>query len=114
MKLTIVKIGGNLLDDELRLGHLLDDFAKLEGQKILVHGGGRRANTILKQLGIQPAMRDGRRLTDAQTLEVVTMVYAGLINKNLVASLQARNCNTIGLCGADGNIIRAKKRVSGS
>ncbi|MEM8584514.1 MAG: acetylglutamate kinase [Bacteroidota bacterium] len=111
MKLTIVKIGGQLLNDQHRLHRLLDDFTQLEGFKILVHGGGRRANELLHQLGIEPIMHEGRRITDAQTLEVVTMVYAGSINKQLVADLQSRGCNAIGLCGADGNSIFSKKRI---
>ncbi|MEM6397063.1 MAG: acetylglutamate kinase [Bacteroidota bacterium] len=112
MKLTIVKIGGQLLNDQDRLRRLLDDFARLEGHKILVHGGGRRANELLQQLGIEPVMHQGRRITDAQTLEVVTMVYAGSLNKQLVADLQARACDAIGLCGADGNSILSCKRIS--
>lgn len=108
--LTILKIGGNILDNKLLLSNMLDNFASIEGYKILIHGGGKIANVLMKQLGIEPIMVDGRRITDEKTLEIVTMVYAGLINKNLVSVLQARKCNAIGLTGADGNTIPATKR----
>jgi acetylglutamate kinase len=109
-KLTIVKIGGNVIDHSENLHHFLNDFTKLEGPKILIHGGGKIATEMSKSLGIEAKMVDGRRITDAETLRVVTMVYAGLINKNIVAQLQAKGSNAIGLTGADGNIIKAKKR----
>jgi acetylglutamate kinase len=112
-KLHIVKIGGKLMDDPRMLDTLLDYFSRLPAPKILVHGGGKHADTLLKKLGIAPNMVDGRRITDKETLEVVQMVYAGLINKNLVAALQARGCPAIGLSGADGDIIRAHKRPAG-
>jgi acetylglutamate kinase len=110
MKLFVVKIGGNVIDEEKQLSSFLDDFASIKGNKILVHGGGKIATELSKQLGIEAKMVDGRRVTDAETLKVVQMVYGGLINKNIVAQLQSRNCNAIGLTGADGNIIGAKKR----
>lgn len=109
-KLTILKIGGNVLDNQLLLNGLLDYFASVPGNKILIHGGGKIANVLMNELGIEPKMVEGRRITDEKTLEIVTMVYAGLINKNLVCQLQARSCNAIGLTGADGNIIPAVKR----
>ncbi|MEO1518195.1 MAG: acetylglutamate kinase [Bacteroidota bacterium] len=111
--LTIAKIGGQLIEDPSLLQKALRDFHRLEGPKILVHGGGKRASQLLQQMGIVPRMLDGRRLTDAATLEVVTMVYAGLINKNIVAQLQALGCQSLGLCGADMDSIRAHKRVGG-
>ena len=110
MKLTILKIGGKLLDDDAQLGSALAAFAKIAGAKILVHGGGKKGSEISRRLGIEPRMVEGRRITDAATLEVVTMVYAGLLNKTVVANLQALGCNAIGLSGADGNAILAKKR----
>lgn len=109
-QLSILKIGGNILDNEAFLENLLDTFSGLPGKKILVHGGGKIANVLMEQLGIKPNMVDGRRITDEKTLEVVTMVYAGLINKRLVARLQSRGCEAIGLTGADANIIPAVKR----
>ena len=110
-QLKIIKIGGNVINDKTTLKLFLQDFAALQGKKILVHGGGKKASQVLKSMGIDPKMIDGRRITDEQTLEVVTMVYAGLINKNVVAQLQALNCNAIGLTGADINAIRAHKRI---
>ncbi len=109
-KLTIVKIGGNVIDNSENLHHFLGDFTRLEGPKILIHGGGKMATETSASLGIEAKMIDGRRVTDIATLRVVTMVYAGLINKNIVAQLQAKGANAIGLTGADGNIIKAKKR----
>lgn len=109
-QLTIIKIGGNVIDNSENLHQFLLDFAALPGDKILVHGGGKVATELGKSLGVEPKMVDGRRITDIETLRIVTMVYAGLINKNLVAQLQAKGCNAIGLTGADGNIIKAKKR----
>lgn len=109
-KLTIIKIGGNVIDNSESLTRFLNDFTTLEGKKILVHGGGKIATELGSTLGLEAKMVDGRRITDIETLRVVTMVYAGLINKNMVAQLQAKGCNAIGLTGADGNIIKAKKR----
>jgi len=110
MKLYVIKIGGNIIDDEKQLSSFLNDFASVSDQKILIHGGGKIATEMGKQLGIEAKMVDGRRVTDAETLRVVQMVYGGLINKNIVAYLQSRNCNAIGLTGVDGNILLAKKR----
>lgn len=113
--LYVVKIGGNIIDDEKKLTSFLKDFAAVKGQKILIHGGGKLATKLAEQMNIPQQMIDGRRITDAETLKIVTMVYAGYINKNIVAQLQANNCNTIGLCGADGNVILAHKRkIAGS
>jgi acetylglutamate kinase len=109
-KLFVVKIGGNIIDDEAKLSSFLQSFALLEGKKILVHGGGKLATRIAEAMGIQQQMVDGRRITDAETLKIVTMVYAGFINKNIVVQLQLFNCNATGLSGADGNIIKAHKR----
>lgn len=109
-KLTIVKIGGNVIDNSEDLHQFLIDFTALPGDKILVHGGGKIATELGQSLGIEPKMVEGRRITDIETLRIVTMVYAGLINKNMVAQLQAKGSNAIGLTGADGNIIKAKKR----
>jgi acetylglutamate kinase len=108
--MLIIKIGGNVLDNPERLQRFLIDFAALPGPKLLVHGGGKIASSIGLQLGIQPQYVEGRRLTDADTLKLVTMVYAGLINKNVVAQLQALDCNAIGMTGADANAIPATKR----
>ncbi len=109
-QLTIIKIGGNVIDNAENLLQFLVDFNALPGYKILVHGGGKIATEIGESLGVKANMIEGRRITDAETLRVVTMVYAGLINKNIVAQLQAKNCNAIGLTGADANIITAKQR----
>ena len=109
-KLTIVKVGGAVVEDELQLAQLLRDFAAIDGAKILVHGGGRRATKVAAALGIETKMVDGRRITDAAMLEVVTMVYGGLVNKHVVAGLQSLGVDAIGLSGADGNIIRSVKR----
>ncbi|MEN8764953.1 acetylglutamate kinase [Wenyingzhuangia sp.] len=109
-KLTIVKVGGNVINNAEALAHFLSDFAALEGDKILVHGGGKRATQLSESLGLKSTMIHGRRVTDKSTIEVVTMVYAGLLNKNIVATLQSKNCNAIGLSGADGNSIQAHKR----
>ena len=108
--LYVIKIGGNVIDNSENLHRYLLDFTALKGNKILVHGGGKIATELSKTLGIEAKMVDGRRITDMETLRIVTMVYAGLINKNMVAQLQANGCDAIGLTGADGNIIRAKKR----
>ncbi len=112
-RLYLVKIGGHVLDDEAALEKFLNDFAALEEPKILIHGGGKQATELSKKLGIEPRMVNGRRITDAQTLELVTMVYGGLINKNLVVRLQHKGCNAIGLTGADAHLIRATKRPAG-
>lgn len=109
-KLTIIKVGGKVVEEPESLNALLDQFNKVSGYKILVHGGGRTATEIANKLGIETKMVDGRRITDANMLEVVTMVYGGLVNKQIVAGLQARNCNAVGLTGADLDLIRAKKR----
>lgn len=109
-KLYIIKIGGNIIDDEKKLSSFLQSFASIKDQKILVHGGGKIATSIGEKLGIESKYIDGRRITDASTLDVVIMVYAGLINKKIVAQLQALDCNALGLCGADGDLIPAKKR----
>ncbi len=109
-KLIVIKIGGNIIDDAEKLSSFLADFAKVEGKKILIHGGGKLATKLAADLGVAQQMVDGRRITDAETLKIVTMVYAGYINKNVVAQLQANGCNAIGLSGADGNLIQAHKR----
>ena len=110
MKLNVVKIGGQVIDDAEMLSDCLTAFAKLEGPKILVHGGGKEATQMAKILGIPVKMIDGRRVTDTQTLELITMLYGGKINKKIVAKLQALHCNAFGLSGADANVIRAQKR----
>ena len=109
-KLTVVKIGGNIIDDPDYLKRFLIDFSAIEGAKILVHGGGKIATKLAADLGVEAQMVDGRRITDERTLDIVTMVYAGLVNKNIVAGLQMHGCNAIGLSGADGNCIKATKR----
>ena len=109
-KLTIVKVGGAVVEDELQLSQLLKDFSAIEGRKVLVHGGGRKATKMAERLGIETKMVEGRRITDADMLEVVTMVYGGLVNKNLVARLQANGVNALGLTGADADAIRSHKR----
>ncbi|MFD2725254.1 acetylglutamate kinase [Hyunsoonleella rubra] len=109
-KLSIVKIGGNVIEDAKALNTFLELFSKLEGKKILVHGGGKRATHIASKLGIESKMVKGRRITDADTLEVITMVYGGLVNKNIVAKLQGLNVDAIGLTGADINSIYSEKR----
>ena len=109
-KLTIVKVGGAIVEDEAQLTQLLKDFSAIEGNKVLVHGGGRRATQIAASLGIESKMVNGRRITDADMLNVVTMVYGGLVNKNLIARLQANGVNALGLTGADMDVIRSHKR----
>lgn len=109
-KLTVIKVGGKIVEEENSLQKLLNDFAAIEGPKVLVHGGGRSATKIATQLGIESKMVNGRRITDADMLRVVTMVYGGLVNKNIVAGLQARGINAIGLTGADMNVILSDKR----
>ena len=108
--LNIIKIGGNVIDNSENLYHFLKDFKDLPGYKILVHGGGKIATQVSDSLGIESRLVDGRRITDVETLRVVTMVYGGLVNKNVVAQLQRFGTNAIGLTGADGNLIKAKKR----
>ena len=109
-KLTVVKVGGAVVEDEAQLAQLLKDFSAIEGRKVLVHGGGRRATQVAAKLGIESKMVGGRRITDADMLSVVTMVYGGLVNKNLVSRLQANGVNALGLTGADMNVIRSHKR----
>ena len=109
-KLTIVKVGGAVVEDEAQLAQLLKDFSAIEGRKLLVHGGGRKATKVAEALGIESKMVNGRRITDADMLRVVTMVYGGLVNKNLVTRLQANGVNALGLTGADMDVIRSHKR----
>jgi acetylglutamate kinase len=108
--LYVIKIGGNIIDDDALLSVFLKKFALIKSKKILVHGGGKLATRLAEKLGIPQQLIDGRRITDAETLKIVTMVYAGFINKNIVAELQFLQCNAIGICGADGNSILAHKR----
>jgi acetylglutamate kinase len=112
-KLYIIKIGGNVLDNENALKSFLKDFASIQAPKILIHGGGKIATRLGDQLGIQSNYVKGRRITDAPTLDLVTMVYGGLVNKQIVAALQNHHCNAMGVTGADGNLIRAKRRPAG-
>ena len=109
-KLFVIKIGGNIIDDETKLSSFLASFSNINDKKILVHGGGKLATRLAEKLGVEQQLVEGRRITDAETLKIVTMVYAGYINKNIVATLQAHHCNAIGLCGADGDVILAHKR----
>lgn len=109
-KLFIIKIGGNVLDNPTALNNFLSDFASIKEPKILIHGGGKIATKLGEQLGIQANYVNGRRITDEKTLDLVTMVYGGLVNKQIVASLQKSGCNAFGLTGADGNMIKAVKR----
>lgn len=113
-KLFIIKIGGNVLDDEKMLQSFLNDFASIQYPKILVHGGGKIATKIGEKLGIKSNYTNGRRITDEATRDLVTMVYGGLINKQIITSLQNQSCNAIGLTGADGNVIAAVKRPVGT
>ena len=108
--IKVIKIGGNVVDNPELLKEFVRDFAAMPGMKILVHGGGVMASAMQKAMGMVPQMIEGRRVTDEETLKVVTMVYAGWCNKNITALLQAEGCNAIGLCGADGNAIKGKKR----
>ena len=108
--LTVIKVGGAVVEDEAQLTRLINDFSAIPGRKVLVHGGGRRATKVAAALGIESKMVDGRRITDADMLEVVTMVYGGLVNKNIVARLQAQGVNALGLTGADIDVIRSHKR----
>ena len=109
--LHIIKIGGNIINDKKVLSSFLSDFSQIKGFKILVHGGGNKATEIANDMGLKPKMIGGRRITDVSNLEVVTMVYAGLLNKNITAQLQLHYCNAIGLSGADANCIKAHKRI---
>lgn len=109
-KVTVVKVGGAVVEDEAQLSRLLKDFSGIQGRKVLVHGGGRRATQVAAQLGIETQMVNGRRITDEHMLSVVTMVYGGLVNKSLVARLQANGVNALGLTGADMDVIRSHKR----
>ena len=108
--INVIKVGGAVVEDELQLARLLKDFSAIEGRKVLVHGGGRRATKVAAQLGIETQMVNGRRITDKAMLEVVTMVYGGLVNKNVVARLQAEGVNALGLTGVDMDVIRSHKR----
>lgn len=110
--LFVIKIGGNIIDDETKLLSFLKQYASVPGNKILIHGGGKLATGMAEKLGIPQQMIEGRRITNAETLRIVTMVYAGLINKQIVATLQSNNCNAAGICGADGNAIKAHKRIN--
>lgn len=112
-KITIIKVGGKIVEEQDSLAALLDRFSAIEGNKVLIHGGGRSATRIAERLGIESRMVGGRRITDSDTLQVVTMVYGGLVNKTIVAQLQARGVNALGLTGADCNIIKAHKRPVG-
>ena len=109
--ITVVKIGGNVVDNEQALRAFCHDFAKLDGPKILIHGGGVMASRMLGELGIESRMVEGRRVTDAESLRVVTMVYAGWCNKHITALLQSEGCNAIGMSGCDGNVIKASRRA---
>ncbi|BAM99614.1 acetylglutamate kinase [Blattabacterium cuenoti] len=110
MKIHIVKIGGHLINDPKSLHDSLEAFCKLQGYKVLIHGGGRKADLISNKMGLFPKMIKGRRVTDKETLDIVVMTYAGIINKNIVARLQSYHCNALGLCGADGNCIQSYLR----
>lgn len=112
-KITVIKVGGKIVEEKDSLENLLGRFAVIDGYKVLIHGGGRSATRIAESLGIESKMVNGRRITDAETLKVVTMVYGGLVNKNIVAGLQARGVNALGLTGADCNVLRAHKRPIG-
>lgn len=109
-KLTIIKVGGAIVEEQASLHALLSDFALIQGAKVLVHGGGRSATRLASKLGIESRMVNGRRVTDEETLNLVTMVYGGLVNKTIVAGLQARGVNALGLTGADMDVIRSCKR----
>lgn len=109
-RLFVIKIGGNVIDNEENLSSFLSDFASVTAKKILIHGGGKIATKIGDKLGVASKYINGRRITDNDTIDIVTMVYGGLVNKKIVAQLQAKNCNAIGLTGADANLIPAIKR----
>tara|TARA_R110000796_G_scaffold252584_1_gene388157 strand:+ start:22282 stop:23067 length:786 start_codon:yes stop_codon:yes gene_type:complete len=113
-KLTIVKVGGKVIDETSALDAFLKSFSTLEGEKILIHGGGKIASDFGKKLGVEPKMVEGRRITDAETIDLVTMVYGGLVSKRIVSKLQALKVNAIGLTGADANVIPATKRPVGA
>lgn len=108
--MKVIKIGGNVIDNSKKLSAFLTDFSKIEGNKILIHGGGTIASKLGKQMGIESKVYQGRRITDKASLDLTTMVYAGLLNKNIIAELQSKSCNAIGLSGADANLITAVKR----
>ncbi|MEP1150332.1 MAG: acetylglutamate kinase [Balneola sp.] len=110
--IKVIKVGGKVIDNEANLDQFLNDFLSIEGKKVLVHGGGKIASEIALKLGIETKMIDGRRVTDSEMIDVVTMVYGGLVNKKIVAKLQALGCNALGLSGADMNVIRSTKRPS--
>lgn len=109
-RVTVIKIGGNIIDNPVELSQFLYDFSKIEGYKVLVHGGGKSATKMAQSIGLVPQMIDGRRITDAAMLDVVVMIYAGQINKDIVATLQANGTNAMGFSGADGNLIQSDKR----
>lgn len=111
MILRVVKIGGNIIDDPRRLESFLAHFSGLTGPKILVHGGGKIATELAQKLGVPQTLIEGRRVTDSETLRIAAMVYGGWVNKQLVASLQAKGCPALGVCGADGDLLRAHKRI---
>jgi len=110
-KLKILKIGGNAIDNPILLNKFLKDFTDIKDPKILIHGGGKLATDLANKLNIPQTLIEGRRITDSKTLDVAVMVYSGLINKNIVAKLQAFDCNAMGFCGADGNLVKSKKRI---
>lgn len=112
-KLTLIKVGGKIVEEEVTLQRLLRDFSEIDGAKVLVHGGGRLATKVAEEFGVESVMVDGRRVTDREMLRIVTMVYAGLVNKNIVARLQALGVNAVGLTGADMNLMRSEKRPAG-
>jgi acetylglutamate kinase len=112
-RLTIIKVGGKVVEEPELLNLFLDNFISISGNKILVHGGGKAATKLADRLGVETRMIDGRRITDQETLDIVTMVYGGLVNKRVVAGLQARNCNALGMTGADLDFIRARRRPVG-
>jgi len=109
-RLTIIKVGGKVVEDQLALDLMLDQFKRISGYKLLVHGGGTMATNLATQLGVETTMVEGRRITSAAMLDVVTMVYGGLVNKRIVAGLQSRNCNALGMTGADMSLVRTRKR----
>jgi acetylglutamate kinase len=109
--INIIKIGGKTIDNEEALAQFITAFSRIPGKKILVHGGGVLANQIGEKMGIAPQFHEGRRITDIETLDLITMVYGGLVNKKIVAKLQSKNVNTLGLSGADGNLLKAEKRA---
>lgn len=109
-KLKIIKIGGKLIENEAAFGQFLKNFSELEGPRILVHGGGNFATELAERLGYETKMVDGRRITDENSLKVIVMTYAGVVNKSMVARLQGLGCNSIGLCGADGNSVISRRR----